>query len=442
MKRSIKQILKRYQQIHVMNLEANLSKKHICFDSSSTGVGKTYSAVALAKHMKMKIFVVCPKTIMSLWLRIILDVFKIELVGISNYELLIKCKYFDKTRNSKVCPYIEKTEDKSSYKWNLPPNTLIVFDEVHRCCNPNAYVGQLLLSLRHVYSASNPLLLISATICDGPAKFKLFSVLLKWCDSFYNTFNWLEPTYNPKAASKIINDRLLLYNNICKVDISDLGDEFKKNNVNADYYDVKASDATAIDTLHQSIINSLKKVPDKDHDKPSGFTAGLRERQKIELLKVSIFVDLTQQYLDNNFSVIIFVNFTETLKLLMKELKTNCVIYGEQTINQRLSNIEDFVEDRERVIICNIQSGGDSISLNDKYGKFQRVSLISPPLSAIKLIQACGRNSRVDSKTISFNQIIYANTNVERRLCNRLKGKCSMYASITDDDMAYDEVDE
>jgi superfamily II DNA or RNA helicase len=142
--------------------------------------------------------------------------------------------------------------------------------------------------------------------------------------------------------------------------------------------------------------------------------------------------------MENNFSVVIFVNFTETLEMLAKELKTKCVVYGEQTLQQRLKNIEDFVEDKQRIIICNVHTGGDSISLNDKYGRFRRVALISPTWSSIKLIQACGRISRTDSKTPSLNKIVYANTKHEKIMCNKIKSKCSIYTAIKDSDLMYD----
>jgi len=438
MHKNIRKILKPYQVTHVQKISENLSEKYICFDASDTGTGKTYSAIATAKHMKMDVFIVCPKTIVSLWIQIA-KLFSVNLIGISNYELLIKMKYFDKKKTSKICPYIERSQNDTEYKWKLPTNTMIIFDEVHRCCNPSAHVGQLLLSLKNIYSEENPLLLISATLCDGPQKFKLFGVLLKWFHYYNNAFDWLAPTYNPVSASQMIHQRLNANNNICRIKISDLGDQFAKNQVSADYYDIKKTDANRIDELHNQIIKSMEDITNKgDCDKKCGFTIGIRERQKIELLKVQIFVDLAREYLENNFSVIIFVNFTESLKLLSTELNTNCIIYGEQTLPQRLKNIEDFIEDKERIIICNIQAGGDSISLNDKNGTYKRISLISPPLSAIKLIQACGRNSRIDSKTNSLNKIVYANTKIEKKLCARLKDKCSVYSTITQQDLEYE----
>jgi superfamily II DNA or RNA helicase len=191
--------------------------------------------------------------------------------------------------------------------------------------------------------------------------------------------------------------------------------------------------------LYEKIRKQIEELTKKgENDKKIGFVVGIRERQKIEVLKVPIFVEQVEEHLENNFSVIIFVNFTETLNLLAKELKTNCVVYGEQTLNQRLKNIEDFVEDRQRIIICNIHTGGDSISLNDKYGKFRRVSLISPTWSSVKLIQACGRNCRTDSKTPSLNKIVYANTKTERIMCNKLKAKCSLYMTIRNSDLMCD----
>jgi superfamily II DNA or RNA helicase len=438
MNKNIRKILKPYQATHVLKLSDNLLEKHICFDSSDTGTGKTYTAIATAKHLGLSVFIVCPKTIVSLWTQVA-KLFNIDLIGISNYELLIKMKYFDKKKTSKLCPYIERSQDDTGYIWKLPDNTMIIFDEVHRCCNPTAYVGQLLLSLKNTYSKDNPLLLISATLCDGPHKFKLFGVLLKWFHYYNNAFDWLAPTYNPVSASKMIHQRLNANNNICGIRISELGDQFAKNQVSADYYDIKKADANKIDELHNQIIKSIEDVGNKHNDdKKCGFTVGIRERQKIELLKVQIFVELTREYLENNFSVIIFVNFTESLKLLSAELNTTCTIYGEQTLQQRLNNINNFIEDRQRIIICNIQAGGDSISLNDKNGMYKRISLISPPLSAIKLIQACGRNSRIDSKTNSLNKIVYANTKIEKKLCARLKDKCSVYSTITQQDLEYE----
>lgn len=439
MNENIKKILKPYQQKHSIDLHNKLIKNYVCFDTSDTGTGKTYSAVAIALMLKMKIFVICPKTIVSFWKNVASNVFGVKVLGISNYSLLIKCKYYDPNGKAVKCPYIDFTSDKNNFVWSLPNNTLVIFDEVHKCCNPNAFNGKLLLSLRNVYNDSIFLLLLSATICENPSKFRLYSVLLKWFDSYYSVDRWLEPTYNPASASKIISERLKLTGTSSGVKISDLGTDFQQNQISSDYYDVNNSDTKQIDALYDKIREQIKSITKKEEtDKRIGFVVGMRERQKIELLKVKIFVDLVEEYLENNFSVIVFVNFNETLNTLATELKVDCVIRGDQAIDQRLKNINDFVEDKKRVILCNIHTGGDSISLNDKNGKFKRISLISPTWSSIKLIQACGRNCRTDSKTPSFNKIVFANTKIERLMCNKLKLKCDSYTTIKDSDLTCD----
>jgi hypothetical protein len=104
-------------------------------------------------------------------------------------------------------------------------------------------------------------------------------------------------------------------------------------------------------------------------------------RQRIELLKVPEFIKLTQEEVAKGNSVVLFVNFTETLLTLSEKLNTKCLIYGEQKIDDRDKNIEDFQTDQERICICNIKVGNCGISLNDQYGNFPRVSIISPTWS-------------------------------------------------------------
>lgn len=436
----LNRILKNYQKIHCQNLALKLMEKYVCFDASDTGVGKTYCAIATAVLLRKKIFIICPRTIISFWKKVVQDVFGEEILCISTYHLIIKGKCIDESGASIKCEYLDVNDSKSTrYKWNLPSNTLIIFDEVHKCSGYGSYASEILMSLKNEYNKKCNILLISATICENPSKFRLFSVFLKWFDSYYSVPNWLGPKYNPTSASVIIAQNLQKQNLVAKVKISELGDAFQKNQVTAEYFDVDKNISNKIDKLHMQIQENLNQIQEnKNKDIKCGFTLGLRERQEIELLKVPIFVELVEQYLENNFSIIIFVSFVDTLLLLAKELKTNCICYGDQTIQTREQNILDFVEDKERVILCTTGTGGESISLNDKNGTFRRVSLISPQWSSLKLIQACGRNSRVDSKTPSLNLIVYANTPTEKRMCNKIKDKCSLYNQITDLDLSYE----
>ena len=102
-KRITKKLLS-YQKDHVELVVENLQNRHICFDTSDPGCGKTYIAMAAAKHLDLKVFVICPKTIITTWKRVA-ELFRVKNIDVVNYELITKCKYYQK-KTSVVCPYI------------------------------------------------------------------------------------------------------------------------------------------------------------------------------------------------------------------------------------------------------------------------------------------------------------------------------------------------
>ena len=125
----------------------------------------------------------------------------------------------------------------------------------------------------------------------------------------------------------------------------------------------------------------------------------IRARQKVELLKVPLFVELTEDLIEDGNSVVIMVNFRDTITALAKKLKTNCIIWGDNKGSERQDNIDNFQSDESRVIIVNIVAGGVGVSLHDTIGNHPRVLLISPNDSALVLRQAFGRIHRTGAKT-------------------------------------------
>ena len=119
----------------------------------------------------------------------------------------------------------------------------------------------------------------------------------------------------------------------------------------------------------------------------------------------------------------IFVNFTQTLKTLQEMLHIDSVVYGEQDYDDRLRIIEEFQDNKTRIIILNIKAGGVGISLHDIAGGHPRVSLISPTWSSLDLVQALGRIHRAGGKTKSLQRIIYTADTVEERIADKLKIK-------------------
>ena len=111
------------------------------------------------------------------------------------------------------------------------------------------------------------------------------------------------------------------------------------------------------------------------------------------------------------------------------------MIYGEQTLEERNKNIDDFNNDHSRIIICNIKSGGCGISLNDQIGTFPRISLISPTWSAQDIIQVIGRIYRVNTKTKVRQRIIFCKNCIEEVICKNMKKKITNIATLNDGDM-------
>ena len=106
-----------------------------------------------------------------------------------------------------------------------------------------------------------------------------------------------------------------------------------------------------------------------------------QEFMRIEIFKIPTFVELAKDYLENGFSIAIFVNYTVTLELLAKEFNTTSIIKGGQNMTDRDKIIQDFQDNKSRIIICNIRAGGIGISLHDVNGNHPRVALISPTYS-------------------------------------------------------------
>ena len=166
--------------------------------------------------------------------------------------------------------------------------------------------------------------------------------------------------------------------------------------------------------------------------------AQLRARQKVELLKVPVFEELARDAVVDGASVVIFVNFRDTLEALHKRLSGSheiSVIAGSQSGVVRDSEVKRFQKDEARICLVMTQAGGTGLSLHDEHGKHPRVSLISPSFSAIDLRQALGRVHRATGLSPSVQKIVFADGTVEMRVCKLVRQKLNNIDLINDDEM-------
>ena len=140
------------------------------------------------------------------------------------------------------------------------------------------------------------------------------------------------------------------------------------------------------------------------------------------------------QYLENDYNVVVFVNFKKTLKIIADHFKTDCVIYSNIDTNRRLINITKFQENKTNLIVCTLGSSSEGINLHDKYGK-PRVSIISPSFKINEIIQALGRINRKGAKTPSLQRLIYCADTIEEAVCKNLRKKIDFLSKLNDNDL-------
>lgn len=114
-----------YQIPHLYQLQEALQNSQCVLDGSDTGTGKTYVGLALCSVLKLKPFIVCPKSVISSWVDVA-DTMGVEILGLANYEKLKGGKYYTPNYEIVECPYMDKVvagEEKEKKKKEKKPLT-------------------------------------------------------------------------------------------------------------------------------------------------------------------------------------------------------------------------------------------------------------------------------------------------------------------------------
>ena len=122
----------------------------------STGVGKTFISLFIAREMGKRVFVVCPKTVATDWKRACAAT-GVDFVGIHGWEWVKLGK----------TPYgaMQKQERAQHFEWSLPDDCILILDEVHRGKSSGTLNSKL---IRAAVNQSIPFMGLSATIAETP----------------------------------------------------------------------------------------------------------------------------------------------------------------------------------------------------------------------------------------------------------------------------------
>ena len=424
-------------------LVAAIKHWNSAIDGSDTGTGKTYTACAVARELGYNIVVICPKAVIKSWNKVLKKHFKMadSILGIINYEKLRTGR-----KDSPIASYVlSRSAKRNVFTWKLPKKTLIVWDESQKLKN---WKTQNVKMCKEAYKAGYPMLFCSATNATNPLEMRMVGQALK-------LFKGGNKDYYAWAREHGVydGDWGLEFNNDPDVLIKLNKDVFGKRGVRLrrdtipnfpdceiipEVYNMDEQDAKAINKIYDEMEAELKKLEKiKKGDGESQLTIQLRARQKIELIKVPLFVDMIEDAIEQGFSVVIFLNFTESINALAARLNTKCIFDGKTSDKDRDQNVDDFQADKQRIIIVNVQSGGAGLSLHDLNGKFPRMSLISPTYSPVFMRQALGRIWRDDAKTKSIQRIVCVANTVEENVCRMVQLKLNNLDLLNDGDLSY-----
>ena len=446
-----------FQIPHKRALISGLERHGVVIDSSDTGSGKTYVGLSVSRTERRPIIVVCPKQVLPNWYLLGLQ-FNVEILVICNYETFIKGKMYEFKGDADLDnlirvenPYVKRIDTRTArgskkvtFEWSLPERTLVIYDEAHNCKNVKTIRTQLLISLYEYARAPENqykdigIMLLSATIIENKENLKPFLYVLGLTDRLNDNQYFESARFNMgELGRKFIVERRMSRMSLIEAKRA-IGDTHTSD-VCTKMFVLSEEDRKEIERLNKGIRDLLTATAEK---KPKNHLAiRMNNRRRIESLKLQILYNETIKQRKSGYSIVIFVNFKDSLRTFKKMIEERwgevvSVIIGGQKAGERLKEIENFQSGKTNIIVAIIDTGGTGISLHDLVGEKPRYTLISPPESATKLIQALGRVNRIGAKTNSVQRIIFVAGTIEEKIAESVNRKIKTIGELNTGDKA------
>lgn len=412
------------QQVGARNaLQRALETYGAALDSSDMGTGKTLKAVELSRISQSPPLVICPKSVIPAW-KTTFEGQGVEFLDVLNYEKLRtgKTKWGDWEVNMGTKRFVFSEEAQ-----------FIIWDEVHKCKGRRSQNGMMLAGAKGRYN-----LMLSATAAEDPTELKNIGYLLGLFPDLRRFVMWakahgcyMDPWKNLKfnfrnrevALGKLNSE--LYPDRAHRISRDDMKEFFKETHIVTEPLDFgdKGKIEAAYSTMEDELL-ALEEAMADDNPAAAILTAQLRARQKVELLKIPVMAEIAQDYMDQGFSVAIFLNFDASILAIDVLLKGVApLIWGKQDDYERQVSMELFQTNEEQVIICNIAAGGVGISLHDVHGGHPRVALISPSWNAKDMVQVTGRVDRAGGKSPTIQRILFGAGTIEEEIRKSLNIK-------------------
>lgn len=411
------------QESHVDKLIAALDTYGSALDSSETGTGKTVCGAEIARRANANTLVVCPKAVIPSWEKELAE--RGVEARVINYEKL-------RTGKSEFGKWMNKR-----WVWTIPPS-LLIFDEAHKCSGVSTKNAKMLIEAKDRHAV----LMLSATIASNPMQMRAAGWLLgaHMLGNFYqwalkhgcvkNRWNGVEFAGTHSHIEAIAQQ---IAHRCARMTAEELADHFTETQIITEPLQFGDEISEIYQEMERELLELEERAKqDKTNSAAEALVKQLRARQRVELYKVPVMVDMANDLLAEGKSVAIFVNFQATLDAVCDKLTIAAHIDGKQSASDRQRNIESFQNDVDRVIVCNTAAGGVGISLHDTHGNHPRAAIISPDWNEKNILQVVGRVHRAGGKTPSLQRILFAAGTVEEKVEKSVRKKISLLKTLNE----------
>ena len=419
----------KWQEPAIAKQNLCLTTGEIAINASDTGTGKTICAGQSMKELKRDFLVIAPKAVHTNWRRTIDEMaISNQLLDVINAERLrFKNKWF------------------INGNWCLPKGAQIVWDEIHRGSSGPRTETAKVLALTKAWHI--PLLAMSATIADSPVKLRGLGYLLDLHKFNTSSFNrWcldngcfripgrdeLQFPKGPKAQALMAKIHKQIADRLVRLRIADI-EGFPETQLCATLFDLEEKYTEQINEIYNEMKAELKK------ECSDPMVARLRARQRTELLKVPLLVELALDAIAEDLAPVLFVNFRDTVEALDSALKASGqafgIIIGEQKPTARQNFIDLFQANLLPGMIATADAGGVGINLHDIHHSRQRVSYITPSDNSVAMKQCLGRIHR-DGGTKSVQTFVLIAGTAEEKVYANVRNKLGNIDALNGEDLA------
>jgi superfamily II DNA or RNA helicase len=228
-----------YQTIHYSNIKKSIINHSRALDASDTGTGKTFVSVKLCNELGLIPWVICPKSVVSSWHRVIKQGGIKKFYIITYEQLMLSTNLIEKTSLNDSNEYDWKFESNSIFKDKQKEKYLFIYDEAHKCKNIKTINSKILVSLSK-YPVK--ILLLSATIIDKPLYFIPFGMVLGFYKNVQEGIDWMSGIINTNSKSTnpmLPIHKILFPQYASRMRIDDTVDVFKDNKIIFEGIDMK-----------------------------------------------------------------------------------------------------------------------------------------------------------------------------------------------------------